>query len=347
MDNVCSAMDLAKYIVTKCTKEEQPIKNMMLQHILYSIQKEFLREESIAFTDRIEAFGFGAAVPDTYYRFGGFGVEKIDRTYPVNLEQYFDKEHLEKIDNIIVSKRDMYSWDIAEEVCRDGGAWDKIRKDKYSTVIALESIIEEIKMEKELDKNGKYRGLDVATYIVDFAIKENKPISYLELQRILYFVNGKYYKENGEFLVKEPFFAAIAYPENKAARGVYYAYGANKIASAPEVTLTLSEKDKQLVDATIKDCLAMHVRDLLWLTTRDGGAYGKTVEKYGLNNKIDEAFIKEEFAEIVKRQAKVEKPEGLGMKEWLSKISKSKSEKAVSDVAKLEKNKEKKEYDRG
>ena len=38
------ATELAKYIVTKCTNEDQPITNLQLQKILYYIQKEFLKQ---------------------------------------------------------------------------------------------------------------------------------------------------------------------------------------------------------------------------------------------------------------------------------------------------------------
>ena len=38
-----SAVDLAKYIINKCVKDEVPISNIQLQMILYCIQKEFLK----------------------------------------------------------------------------------------------------------------------------------------------------------------------------------------------------------------------------------------------------------------------------------------------------------------
>ena len=37
-----TAMDLAKYIVSKCYYDGCPISNLQLQKILYYIQKEFL-----------------------------------------------------------------------------------------------------------------------------------------------------------------------------------------------------------------------------------------------------------------------------------------------------------------
>ena len=73
-----SAVDLSKYIVTKCAVDDCPISNLQLQKILYYIQKYFLKHDSIAFYDDIEAWQFGPVVPSSYYRFCGFGAMPID-----------------------------------------------------------------------------------------------------------------------------------------------------------------------------------------------------------------------------------------------------------------------------
>ena len=39
------AIDLSKYIVSKCVRDNIPISNLQLQKILYYIQKEFLRDK--------------------------------------------------------------------------------------------------------------------------------------------------------------------------------------------------------------------------------------------------------------------------------------------------------------
>lgn len=57
-----SALDLSTYIVSKCIKDHSPISNLQLQKILYYIQKEFLKNDDIAFSDDIEAWQFGPVV---------------------------------------------------------------------------------------------------------------------------------------------------------------------------------------------------------------------------------------------------------------------------------------------
>lgn len=38
-----SALNMAKYIIDKCTKDRYPISNLQLQKILYYVQREFLQ----------------------------------------------------------------------------------------------------------------------------------------------------------------------------------------------------------------------------------------------------------------------------------------------------------------
>ena len=53
-----SALELSKYIVTKCINDGKPISNLQLQKILYYIQRDFLKQGEPAFSDTIEAWQF-------------------------------------------------------------------------------------------------------------------------------------------------------------------------------------------------------------------------------------------------------------------------------------------------
>ena len=44
-DDMYSALDIAKYIISKCNRENCPISNLQLQKILYNLQKAFLQSE--------------------------------------------------------------------------------------------------------------------------------------------------------------------------------------------------------------------------------------------------------------------------------------------------------------
>ena len=137
-----SAVELSKYIVDKCTRDGHSISNLQLQKILYYIQKAFLQRDELAFPDEIEAWQFGPVVPNSYYRFCGFGsmpiVSKCDDTVDLCDE---DKK---EIDNIVEVKRKLNPWDMVDETHKDGRAWSKIYNKGLGnhTVIPVELIKE-------------------------------------------------------------------------------------------------------------------------------------------------------------------------------------------------------------
>lgn len=118
-----NALDLAKYIVSKCIKEGHPISNLQLQKILYYIQKGFLEKGDPAFLDEIEAWQFGPVVPNVYYYFCGFGAMPISSP----CEEYtIEESDSDLIDGIVEGKRDLDPWTLVSETHKKNGAWDQI-----------------------------------------------------------------------------------------------------------------------------------------------------------------------------------------------------------------------------
>lgn len=118
-----SAVDLSKYIVTKCAVDDCPISNLQLQKILYYIQKYFLKHDSIAFYDDIEAWQFGPVVPNSYYQFCGFGAMPITNEYKTAIENIESKI---AIDKIVEEKRALDPWQLVDATHKKDGAWDII-----------------------------------------------------------------------------------------------------------------------------------------------------------------------------------------------------------------------------
>ena len=117
-----NAIDLAKYIVTKCYDNDNPISNLQLQKILFFVQKDFLLRDDIAFLETIEAWQFGPVVPVVYYHFCGYGAMPITDKYSVNISEE-DKIY---IDKIIDEKSAMNPWDLVAETHKPNGAWEKV-----------------------------------------------------------------------------------------------------------------------------------------------------------------------------------------------------------------------------
>lgn len=118
-----TAIDLSRYIVSKCIKDNSPISNLQLQKILYYIQKDYLCRDDFAFSDIIEAWQFGPVVPNVYYHYCGYGAMPIFFTC-----ETFEIESKDKtsIDKIIEEKRTLSPWALVAETHKPGGAWDQI-----------------------------------------------------------------------------------------------------------------------------------------------------------------------------------------------------------------------------
>lgn len=121
-----TAIELSKYIVSKCVEDGYPISNLQLQKILYYIQKDFLNRNDRAFSDDIEAWQFGPVVPNVYYHFCGFGAMPITIPYENASINSCDKIY---VDPIVENKRMLDPWDMVEETHKPNGAWAQIYQD--------------------------------------------------------------------------------------------------------------------------------------------------------------------------------------------------------------------------
>lgn len=120
------ALDVSKYIITKCTNEDKPISNMQLQKILYFIQLDYLKRfDKPIFSDEIEAWQFGPVVPNVYYYFSGFG----SMTIPLAFSDYnISPDDKININKIVEVKRELFPWDMVKDTHKEGGPWDLIYK---------------------------------------------------------------------------------------------------------------------------------------------------------------------------------------------------------------------------
>ena len=134
-----TAIDLSRYIVSKCIKDGYPISNLQLQKILYYIQKDFLKRDHLAFQDNIEAWQFGPVVPNVYYHYCGYGAMPI-----ISSRESFDinQKDLSDVDCIVEQKRKLRPWELVAETHKENGAWAQIYRNGLGNhmVIPLELI---------------------------------------------------------------------------------------------------------------------------------------------------------------------------------------------------------------
>ena len=152
-----AALDIAKYIVSKCSNEGNPITNMELQRILYFCQKYFLQVyERPMFDDEFEAWPFGPCVPSIHYFFGVFGANPIQCVYE-GIE--IGKAKLPKIHRITREKRNQNTWEIPGLKEYQGDAWESAYKQGNHTLIPKEWIENELMIPNQKQRNKFFANL--------------------------------------------------------------------------------------------------------------------------------------------------------------------------------------------
>lgn len=122
-----SALEIAKYVINKCTVDRHPISNLQLQKILYYIQRSFLRAGTIAFSDEIEAWQVGPVVREVYNKYCGFGSLKICMNYDETIRD----DYANIIDRIVEGKRLLSPWDMVDDIHAPEKAWNIIYRDGF------------------------------------------------------------------------------------------------------------------------------------------------------------------------------------------------------------------------
>lgn len=141
------------------------------------------------------------------------------------------------------------------------------------------------------------KALDVAKYIINKSIDFGKPISNLQLQKIMYFVHLDFLRKTGKKLITDEKFQAWQW--GPVIRGVYSEYrffGGNKITVPEEGdSLDLIEKEKDIINATIQTSIDSKPWELVQKSHIKGGAWDR-IYKDGEGDKliIPDDLIQEE-----------------------------------------------------
>lgn len=120
--------------------------------------------------------------------------------------------------------------------------------------------------------------LDLAAYIVKHCLEKGKPVSNLQLQKILYFVQLESLKGKSrieEAIMPDAKFEAWRF--GPVIRDVYYAYNLNAAMPIENISLGSNSKIKvpNFVDGVVDRCLEEDPWNLVKFAHREGGPWEK------------------------------------------------------------------------
>ena len=119
-----NVVEISKYIINKCTKDNHPISNIQLQKILYSIQVQFIKDDRKAFDADFEAWLYGPVNPRTYYKYCIKNIQLIFGEYET-LPEFVNSDQA-IIDEIINEKRKLSNWEAIFDTYKTSQAWQRI-----------------------------------------------------------------------------------------------------------------------------------------------------------------------------------------------------------------------------
>lgn len=76
-----TALDVAKYLVTKMIRDGHPCTNLQLQKLMYAVCEEGKKREKYIFFEEFEQRAFGPMIPSVYYHFCIWGAMPVMLTF--------------------------------------------------------------------------------------------------------------------------------------------------------------------------------------------------------------------------------------------------------------------------
>lgn len=150
-----------------------------------------------------------------------------------------------------------------------------------------------------------YKTKDIANYIIDFTIKQEKPITNLKLQKMLYFIQGfSYAKTNQPFIDAE----FEVWPYGPTIRDLYIDYSVygsftiDKIENLNPKEHIISQNDKEFLNKVIEKLNKYSDNQLVNISKAGDSPYTETYQKEGLKGIIDNKLISNYFRHNIKEQ---------------------------------------------
>lgn len=143
-------------------------------------------------------------------------------------------------------------------------------------------------------KLTKLSALDVANYIIDLCIKENVPVSNLQLQKILYYIQ-RYYLYSNKPLFEDDFIAMDFGPAILEVYNQYCGFGGSKITFNIPLEDNLPENFKSEIDLIIRTKRTLEPWEINHTLLRKGSPWEVTYNNFGKYSVIPKDLIKSDY----------------------------------------------------
>lgn len=136
----------------------------------------------------------------------------------------------------------------------------------------------------EYDMSGKYSASDVALYLIQKCVEDGKPISNLQLQKILYYIQKYFLQEKKYALFSDDMEAWQFGPVVSEIYWRYCGFGSSEIFEVNDSKVTFENDEKKSIDSILEEKRAMKPWDLVGDTHKEGKPWS-IIYRNGRGNK--------------------------------------------------------------
>lgn len=126
---------------------------------------------------------------------------------------------------------------------------------------------------------ANYTAREIAHYIIDKCTRDGHPISNLQLQKILYFVQIDHYRARKEFLFFDEFEAWQYGPVLPEVYDEYSFFGGTRVRKTYDDVVALDAAEKRIVDKVVEDRRKQYPWDLVKVTHAPGSPWAIAFEQ--------------------------------------------------------------------
>lgn len=125
-----------------------------------------------------------------------------------------------------------------------------------------------------------YNAVDVASYIVGRCANSGRPVTNLQLQKILYYVQLNFLRTYDKCIFEDDILALRHGPAVKEVYDKYSVCGRHEIVprAVQAAKETFSEKDRELVDRVTDACLLLDSWELVERSHKAGGPWQQSFD---------------------------------------------------------------------
>ena len=144
----------------------------------------------------------------------------------------------------------------------------------------------------------RYSAEDVANYVIVYCGSKKKIITNLVLQKILYFIEGEFFKYDRD-VISEDFCAWKLGPVIPSVYETFSIYGGSRLLPSSKQPGEIREKDKEIIDAVVDKWIDVPVWEIVRVT-HDTDPWKDTYDIFGRWARISKSSMKRYFETIEK-----------------------------------------------